>query len=160
LEKLLVLSLLKLNGRLNLGHTELRVLYCFLSAESAYSSPSLDKTMSQKAVPQRPRRSKSAYRGLKSEIILKLIFSWAIAIAALTSAIKLLPYHLSQQEKLKELNIQVQDTEARVVKLQEQLNRNFDPQQTKNLMEQYSSLLAPNQSRIYWLPQKRGTDKN
>ena len=65
---------------------------------------------------------------------------------------KLLPYHLSQQEKLQELRIQVQETEARVVKLREQLNKNFDPQQTKNLMEKYSSLLAPNQSRIYWLP--------
>jgi transcription initiation factor TFIIIB Brf1 subunit/transcription initiation factor TFIIB len=116
--------------------------------------------MSQKAVRQRRDRSKVAYRGLKTEIILKLVFSWAIAIAALTSAIRLLPYHLSQQEKLKELHIQVQDTEARVVKLQEQLNRNFDPQQTKNLMEQYSSLLAPNQTRIYWLPEERHTNQN
>ncbi len=116
--------------------------------------------MSHKSVRQRSVRSKSAYRGIKTEIILKLVFSWAIAIACLTSAIKLLPYHLSQREKLKELNIQVQDTEARVVKLQEQLNHNFDPQQTKNLMEQYSSLLAPNQSRIYWLPEEQPKNQN
>ncbi|MGF1541485.1 MAG: hypothetical protein ACFCU5_13720 [Pleurocapsa sp.] len=116
--------------------------------------------MSQKAVRQRSARSKSAYRGIKTETTLKLIFSWAIAIASLTSAIKLLPYHFSQQAKLKELRIQVQDTEARVIKLQEQLNRNFDPQQTKNLMKQYSSLLAPHQSRIYWLPEEQSNQQN
>ncbi len=98
--------------------------------------------------------SRFAYRGVRAEITLKLIFSWAIAIASLASAVKLLPYHLSQQAKLKELRIQVRETEARVVKLREQLNKNFDPQQTKNLMEQYSSLLAPNQSRIYWLSEE------
>ena len=42
----------------------------------------------------------------------------------------------------------------RVTKLREQLNHNFDPQKTQSLMEQYSSLTAPNQSRIYWLPEK------
>lgn len=120
----------------------------------------LNSIMSRKVVRQHSKRSKSAYRGIKTEITLKLIFSWAIAIASLTSAVKLLPYHFSQQAKLKELQIQVRDTEVRVVKLQEQLNRNFDPQQTKNLMKQYSSLLAPNQSRIYWLPEEESHNQN
>ena len=101
---------------------------------------------------KRSSQNLSDYRGVTTEITLKLILSWAIAIASLASAIKLLPYHLSQQAKLQELRIQVEETEARVLKLREQLNNNFDPQQTKNLMEQYSSLIAPNQSRIYWLP--------
>ena len=108
------------------------------------------------AIITRKKRSSqnlSNYKGITTEITLKLILSWAIAIASLVSAIKLLPYHLSQQAKLQELRIQVQETEARVVKLRDQLNKNFDPQQTKNLMEQYSSLLSPNQSRIYWLPE-------
>jgi len=65
-----------------------------------------------------------------------------------------LPYHLTQQAKLKELRIQVQETDARVSKLREQLNHNFDPQQTQSLMEQYSTLTTPNQSRIYWLDEK------
>ncbi|WP_036487617.1 hypothetical protein [Myxosarcina sp. GI1] len=106
----------------------------------------------------RPRsqrsHKKSTYRGVTGEVWLKLIFSWIIAIASIGSLVKLLPYHLSQQAKLKELRIQVSQTEAKVAELRQQLNHNFDPQQTRNLMEQYSSLLAPNRSRIYWLPNK------
>lgn len=104
--------------------------------------------------PQRPRRV-NPYRGVTTEISLKLILSWAIALAAIAALFRLLPYHLSQQAKLKELRIQVQETDARVAKLREQLNYNFDPQRTQSLMEQYSSLTSPNQSRIYWLPEDK-----
>jgi hypothetical protein len=100
----------------------------------------------------RRRRHSDPYRGVTVEVSLKLVLSWIIAIAALSSLIKLVPYHLSQQAKLKELRTQIKETDARVSQLREQLHHNFDPQQTRSLMEQYSSLLSPNQSRIYWLP--------
>ncbi len=99
------------------------------------------------------------YRGVTTEISLKLILSWAIAIAAIASLMRLLPYHLSQQAKLKELRIQVEETDARVAKLREQLNHNFDPQRTQSLMEHYSSLTSPNQSRIYWLHEDNQSQK-
>ena len=118
-----------------------------------------NKKSATKIRKKRSSKGQATYRGMKAEIILKLIFSWAIALASVASVIKLLPYHLSQQAKLKELRIQVEETEARVSKLREQLNYNFDPHKTKNLMEQYSSLLAPNQSRIYWLPKKQPKSK-
>lgn len=109
-----------------------------------------------KKVRRNSRNRHNPYRGMTVEIILKLILSWAIALGAISSLFRLLPYHLSQQAKLKELRIQVQETDARVTTLREQLNHNFDPQKTQSLMEQYSSLTSPNQSRIYWLPE----DKN
>lgn len=96
-----------------------------------------------------------SYRGMTAELSLKLIFSWIVAIASVVSLIKLVPYHLSQQAKLKELKIQVSETDARVSKLREQLNHNFDPQQTQSLMEQYSSLISPDRQRIYWLPEEK-----
>ena len=104
-----------------------------------------------KAVRRKPRKRSNPYRGVTAEISLKLILSWAIAISAIASLFRLLPYHLTQRAKLKELRIQVEETDARVTKLREQLNHNFDPQQTQSLMEQYSTLTSPNQSRIYWL---------
>ena len=110
---------------------------------------------SAKKVRRKSRRSHSPYRALTVEIGLKLILSWAIVLAAIASLFRLLPYHLSQQAKLKELRLQVRETEARVVKLRKQLNHNFDPQKTQSLMEQYSSLTSPNQSRIYWLPENQ-----
>jgi hypothetical protein len=106
------------------------------------------------AVRRQPRKRRNLYRGVTAEISLKLILSWAIAISAIASFFRLLPYHLTQQAKLKELNIQVQETDARVTKLREQLNHNFDPQETQSLREQYTTLTQPNQSRIYWLEDK------
>ena len=106
-----------------------------------------------KPASRNSRQRRSPYRGLTAEISLKLILSWAIILGAIASIAKLLPYHLTQQAKLKELRIQVQETDARVSKLREQLNHNFDPHRTQSLMEQYSTLTSPNQSRIYWLPE-------
>lgn len=103
------------------------------------------------------RNRRNSYRGVRTEISLKLVLSWAIALGSIASLFRLLPYHLSQKAKLEELKIQVQETDARVVKLREQLNQNFDPQQTERLMEQYSSLTSTNKSRIYWLPRDKET---
>ena len=108
-----------------------------------------------KKVLRHPHKRRKSHRGMAMEISLKLILSWIIAVGAISSLFKLLPYHLSQRAKLKELEIQVQETDARVAKLKEELNRNFDPQRTKSLMEQYSSLTSPRQSRIYWLKKDR-----
>lgn len=118
------------------------------------------KVSKQKRVRRHPRIRHNSYRGMTLEIYLKLILSWIIAIGAIASLCRLIPYHFSQQAKLDELKIQVQETDARVTKLREQLNHNFDPQQTQNLMEQYSSLTSPNQRRIYWLKEDKNTPGN
>ena len=111
--------------------------------------------MSSKRKTKKARRSSrhraNPHREVTREISLKLVLSWIIALSAIASLCRLLPYHLTQKAKLKELRVQVQETDARVSKLREQLNHNFDPQKTQSLMEEYSSLTAPNQSRIYWL---------
>ncbi|MGF1588255.1 MAG: hypothetical protein ACFCU7_03255 [Pleurocapsa sp.] len=117
-------------------------------------------SQTRQAVRRNSRKRPNPHRGITAEIIFKLILSWAIAMGAIASLFKLFPYHLTQQAKLKELRMQVQETDARVDKLKEQLNQNFDPQQTKSLMEQYSSLTFPNQSRIYWLPEDNSEIKN
>jgi hypothetical protein len=109
------------------------------------------KQTTSKVASRHSRPGRNLYRGVTAEISLKLILSWAIVISAIVSFIRLLPYHLTQQAKLKELHIQVQETDARVAKLKTQLNHNFDPQKTQSLIEQYSTLTQPNQSRIYWL---------
>ena len=111
--------------------------------------------MSSERKPKKARRNSrnraNPHRGVTTEISLKLVLSWVIAISAIASLCRLLPYHLTQKAKLKELRVQVEETDARVSKLREQLNHNFDPQKTQSLMEEYSSLTSPNQSRIYWL---------
>ena len=114
-----------------------------------------DRQSGKKLRRKSSRNRHNPYRGIAAEISLKLVLSWIIAIGAIASLFRLLPYHLSQQAKLKELRMQVKETDARVTKLRKQLNHNFDPQRTQSLMEQYSNLTAPNKSRIYWLPEEK-----
>ena len=114
-----------------------------------------DRQSSKKVRRKSSRKRRNPYRGISVEIGLKLILSWVVAIGAIASLFKLVPYHLSQQEKLEELRIQVEETDARVAKLREQLNHNFDPQRTRSLMEQYSTLTSPNKSYIHWLSEDK-----
>ena len=100
--------------------------------------------------PSRKRRNYPLKQELVAETSLKLFFSFAIGMAALVSVIRLVPYHFSQKAKLKEIRSQVEETERRVEILREQLNRNFDSEQTPILIEEYSPNIAPNRSRVFW----------
>ena len=106
--------------------------------------------VSQRKLPIRQRRNYPVEQGLVAETSLKLFFSFVIGMAAVVSVIKLVPYHFSQKAKLKEIRSQVEETERRVEILREQLNRNFDSEQTHILMEEYSPNIAPNRSRVFW----------
>ena len=106
--------------------------------------------VSQRKSPIRKRRNYPVEQGLVAETSLKLFFSFVIGMAAVVSVIKLVPYHFSQKAKLKEIRSQVEETERRVEILREQLNRNFDSEQTQILMEEYSPNIAPNRSRVFW----------
>ena len=99
--------------------------------------------------PKLPQRN--AHYPIQVEVTIKLVLSWVLALGAIAALVKLVPYHFSQQAKLREIDAQVEETRGRVNKLREELNRNFDPQQSQNLMEEYSSRLAPHQRIVFWL---------
>ena len=112
--------------------------------------------------PQQPKPSRSrhhrnlgCHRDMEVEIKIKLVLSWILAIGAIAALVKLVPYHFSQQAKLREIDAQLEQTKGRVGKLKAELNRNFDPQQSQNLMEEYSPRLAPHQSLVFWLHQEQ-----
>ncbi|XTZ19400.1 MAG: hypothetical protein ACQZ3M_06075, partial [cyanobacterium endosymbiont of Rhopalodia fuxianensis] len=64
--------------------------------------------------------------------------------------LKLLPYQFLQQEKLREVRTQVQETERRVGELRKDFSRSFDPHQVKQVMQENSPLIDPNKRQIYW----------
>ncbi|MGK7892749.1 MAG: hypothetical protein AB4372_03645 [Xenococcus sp. (in: cyanobacteria)] len=109
----------------------------------------------QRKLPIRRRRKNQPQSGLVAEISLKLFFSVVIGVGAMVSVTKLVPYHFSQKAKLKEIRSEVEETERRVDILREQLNRNFDSEQTQILMEEYSPNIAPNRSRVFWEEEKQ-----
>lgn len=107
-----------------------------------------------KLTQRNDHRTLAFHRHIQVEVTIKLILSWVLALGAIVALVKLVPYHFSQQAKLREIDAQVEETRGRVGKLKEELNRNFDSQQSQNLMEEYSPRLAPHQSIVFWLNQE------
>jgi cell division protein FtsB len=101
-----------------------------------------------------PRGSGKADRALAIEIAIKLIANSVLSIAALAALVKLLPYQFSQQAKLQEIRLEVNETEAEVHTLRSKFNRYFDPTQAKKVMQEQSPRLDPNQRRIVLMPAK------
>ena len=87
---------------------------------------------------------------MATDIKVKLIVNGILSILAAFTLLKLLPYQFSQQEKLKEVQTQVQETERRVGELRKDFSRSFDPHQIKQVMQENSPLIDPNKRRIYW----------
>lgn len=99
----------------------------------------------------RPRSRLSPYQGMAVENTAKLIVNVVLVAGALSALIKLLPYNISQQAKLREISTEVELTQSRVTSLQNDFNRTFDPQQAKKIMQEQSSRVDPAQRRIFLL---------
>lgn len=88
------------------------------------------------------------------EISVKIIINTLITFVAFTALNKLLPYHQSQQEKIAEITLEVQETEVRVNKLREKFDRNFDPAQTKRVIQRNTDKVDPNRRPIIFIKDK------
>ena len=100
---------------------------------------------------KRRRRRRNSHRGITAEITLKLLINVVLATAAVTAFMKLMPYHISQKDKLQEVRQEVKEVETRVNHLQEKFSYNFDPSQTKRVMEDQSPRVEPHKHRIILL---------
>lgn len=103
------------------------------------------------------RRHKPEQKGIHlqgqwmtTEIKVKLIVNGTLSVIAAFTLLKLLPYQFLQQEKLREVRTQVQETERRVGELRKDFSRSFDPHQVKQVMQENSPLIDPNKRQIYW----------
>ncbi|MBD2123217.1 hypothetical protein [Trichocoleus sp. FACHB-262] len=109
------------------------------------------------ATPPNPRQrrkpAKAATKlpvGLVMETTLKLAVNVTLSVAAVSTLMRILPYQLSQQEKLQEIRAEVNVTEGRVNRLRDDFSRHFDPQQTKALMQEQSNRVDPKQLQVVW----------
>lgn len=64
---------------------------------------------------------------------------------------RILPYQLSQQERLQEIRTEVKQAETRVDRLRVDFSRSFDPQQIRTNMQIHSHRVDPKQRQIIWL---------
>jgi hypothetical protein len=97
--------------------------------------------------PKRNLRARS-YQVMALETTAKIGVNIAISVAAVSALMHLLPYHWSQQEKLRAIRTEVNLASSRVNTLNDEFRRNFDPTQTKSIMQQQAYRFDPNQRRI------------
>lgn len=122
---------------------------------------SLDTSKSPRLIKRRRQRQRSnSHQVVAVEITTKLLVNGILSLAAIVALVKLLPYQLLQQEKLHEVRVKVEETEIRVNSLRENFSRNFDPSQSKNVMQEQSSRVDPNRRRVFWLNYSKSQKSN
>lgn len=115
------------------------------------NSARLQRRISRQSLRQTSKRAKSPYRVVAVEIGAKLGVNLLLAIAAGVTLVRLVPYNISQQAKLAELQAETTKAEERVNVLQESFNRYFDPHQVNIIMQEESNRISENQRRIIFL---------
>jgi cell division protein FtsB len=122
-----------------------------MNALPNYVPPPLPPEPSRRQVVRR-RKRRNPHRAIAIETGFKLGVNGVLVIVAVSALVKLVPYNLAQQSKLKEIRTEVAELEGRVDHLQAALSRWFDPQQAMNVMQTESHRVDPQQRQILWLP--------
>ncbi|MGK7955223.1 MAG: hypothetical protein AB4063_08170 [Crocosphaera sp.] len=91
------------------------------------------------------------HQWVAKEITIKLAVNGVLSAVALFTLFKLIPYQWSQQAQLKEIRVEVEETEKRVSQLRDDFRHNFDPHKIDKVMQEQSPRLHPTQRRIFWL---------
>lgn len=93
------------------------------------------------------RRRSEQFMALQT--VAKLTVNVLLSAVAVSALVKLLPYYQSQQEKLQEIQTEVNMTEGRVDILRTAFSRYFDPQQAKSIMQDQSNRVDPGQRSVF-----------
>jgi len=115
------------------------------------SRPTVQPLEPRRMVPRTQRRQRRhSFRAVAGETTAKLVVNAVLSAAAIAGLAQLLPYHLSQQSKLREVRTEVKQAEERVKNLHADFSRANDPGQMKSVMQEQSSWVDPNQLQINW----------
>lgn len=96
------------------------------------------------------RQRRHSYQAIFGETTARLMVNVVLSAAAIAGLVQLLPYHLSQQAKLRELRTEVKVTEERVKNLRADFSRSFAPGQVRSVMQEQSYRVDPNQRQVVW----------
>ena len=113
------------------------------------SRPPLKPVEPRRVASQRKNRnSRPSYQVMAVQTTAKLTINILLSAVAVSALVKLVPYYLSQQEKLQEIQTEIKLTEERVNSLRTDFNRYFDPQQAKSIMQEQSNRVDPGQRPV------------
>ncbi len=85
------------------------------------------------------------------EITLKILANSILSVVAIVALVRLIPYQLKQQAKIQEVKQETQETQSRVSQLRQNFSRNFDPAQSRKIMQELTPKVDPNQRRIFFV---------
>jgi cell division protein FtsL len=97
------------------------------------------------------RSSRDPHQATAIEVSVRLGVNVLLGIIAVSTLIKLVPYNLSQQQRLGEVRSEVAKLDQRVDELRAEFDRHFDPQQSMHVMQEQSARVNPNQRQIIWV---------
>ncbi len=98
----------------------------------------------------RPSSSKRSHphQILAAEAGVKLAVNIVLSVCATSALIQLLPHYRAVQEKLQEIQAEVNLTEKRVNQSRSDFNRYFDPSLAKTVMQEQSNRVDPQQRPV------------
>jgi hypothetical protein len=116
------------------------------------SRPPLQPIQKRRAVP-RPKRHlrQRSYQVMALETTAKIAVNLVISATAVSALVQLVPYHWTQQDRLRDVNNEVKLMEERVESLQREFNRNFDPYQANSIRQQQAYRFNPNQLPVVFV---------
>lgn len=116
---------------------------------NALQTPTPQPNPPRRSAPRAGRHPRHRSHGVMvGEIMMKLAVNGVLSAAAIAALSQLLPYHLSQQAKLREIRTEVKKTDKRVSNLRADFSRYFDPRQAKTVMIEQSTRVDPNQRQV------------
>lgn len=111
----------------------------------------------RRRVRNRPKQRPSAHQVALFESGLKLTINLVLIAVAGTTLATLIPHNLRQRAQLEQLQSEVKEIDGKVAQLEEDLGRNFDPQQALNVMQEQNIRFDPSQKQVVWLNSKPQT---
>ncbi|MBN8564658.1 MAG: hypothetical protein J0L70_29440 [Leptolyngbya sp. UWPOB_LEPTO1] len=97
---------------------------------------------------QQPLRRQVRSRVLAAEALIKLSVNALISTAAIAALTQLIPYGVTQQAKLKEIQTEVKTADTRVSRLKAAFNRNFDPHQASKVAQEQANVMPPDSRMV------------
>lgn len=99
--------------------------------------------------PRSSRRQRSyPHKTLGAETGVKLAVNMVLSVCATSALIQLWPHYRAVQEKLHEIQAEVNLTQGRVNQSRSNFNRYFDPSLAKTLMQEQSNRSDPQQRPV------------
>lgn len=99
------------------------------------------------------------YQARALEVTVMLAVNLLLSATAVVALTQLIPYQKSQQEKLQEMQSQVKVAQGQVSQVKEQFDRNFDPQQARQIMQEQTNRIDPQQRHIILVHPDNEADK-